>query len=76
VFTTHVLIFAGIGMWFAQKSLYSYRILRAHPELEPRLRRVPRIEITTWSLAAILFFALVHIMVVIGAPAEFGPQTR
>ncbi len=75
-FTAHVLIFAGIGLWFTQRSLSSYSTLRAHPELELRLRRVPRIEIATWTLVALVFFAIVHIMVVIGAPAEFGPHSR
>lgn len=74
-FTAHVLIFAGIGLWFIQRALSSYNTLKAHPGLEPRLRRVPRIEITTWTLTAILFFAIVHVMVLYGAPAEFAFQS-
>ena len=47
-------------------------MLRTHPGLEPRLRRVPLIEIITFGLIALMALSIVHLMVVIGAPSEFG----
>lgn len=75
-FTAHVLLFAGIGLWSGQRIFSTYRILRAHPDLEPRLRRVPWIEMASWSLVALVAFALVHVLVVVGAPEAFGVPGR
>ena len=71
-FTAHLLIFAGVGLHFLKRCFLSWQMLRTHPGLEPRLRRVPLIEIITFGLIALMALSIVHLMVVIGAPSEFG----
>jgi hypothetical protein len=75
-FTAHVLIFAGIGLFFIRKALSIYRTLRAHPELDLRLRLIPLIHIAIWGLVAFAFFAIVHILVVVDPPAQFLSRSK
>jgi len=73
-FTAHVLIFAAVAFFFFQKAYRSFAILQTHPGLESRLRWVPIIELVIWSLVGMGFVAVVHFLIVIGAPAEFGAR--
>jgi hypothetical protein len=75
-FTAHVLIFAGFAFWFIQKAFRSFAILKSHPYLETRLRRVPVVEIVTWSVVGFIFLMIVHFMIVIEAPQEFEEHQR
>lgn len=75
-FTAHLMAFAGLVFWSFQKAFRSFAILRSHPDLEPRLRRIPIVEIFIWSVVGFLFLMIVHFMVVIGAPSEFGGHHR
>jgi hypothetical protein len=53
------LVFASAVLVLAKRALVSWRILAQHADLEPRLRRIGRLEIagyTAAALAALMFF--------------------
>jgi hypothetical protein len=66
--TVNVILFSGVGLWFFKKAWAAYSVLREHPAVEPRLRRVPMTEIVGWSAAGLLMMGLVYGFIIIEGP--------
>jgi hypothetical protein len=54
------LVFASAVLLLARRALISWRILVQHADLEPRLRRIGRLEIAGYTIAALAALVVIH----------------
>ncbi|RYD37680.1 MAG: hypothetical protein EOP86_02880 [Verrucomicrobiaceae bacterium] len=67
-FSVRVLALAGITFHYFQRALNSWAMLRVHPGLDRRLKRVPITEICAYGAVAVVSLVIFHGIVVLGPP--------
>lgn len=72
-FSLAVLAVAGITLRYFQRALNSWAMLRAHPGLDRRLKRVPVTEICAYGAVALVSLAIFHGILVLG-PSKPSPS--